>query len=100
MEGFYHRVPTIEELRKEGSPFLPEHFVEPPAEVWPELWDSVKVFIEAASSWRCGPSGPMSIDRLVLFDILKHKGIVGEQRDQVMAHMEVLESAALRKLNE
>lgn len=100
MEGYYHRIPTLAELQKEGSPFLPEHFVEAPAEVWPELWESVKVFIEAASSWRCGPSGPMSLDRLVLFDILRHKGIEGEERDVVMSHMEVLESAALKKLVE
>ncbi|AAP58683.1 16R [Xanthomonas phage Xp10] len=100
MEGFYHRVPTLEELRKEGSPFLTEHFHEPPAEVWPELWPSVKVFIEAASSWRCGPSGPMSLDRLVLFDILRHKQIDGEQRDQVMDHISVMESTALKKLAE
>ncbi|KOR46424.1 hypothetical protein ADT27_10205 [Xanthomonas oryzae] len=100
MDGYYHRVPTLEELRKEGSVFLPEHFHEPPAEVWPELWESVKVFIEAASSWRCGPSGPMSIDRVVLYDILRHKGLEGEDRDRVMDHMTILESAALKKLSE
>ncbi|WQZ00669.1 hypothetical protein NP1_14 [Xanthomonas phage NP1] len=42
----------------------------------------------------------MSLDRLVLFDILRHKGIEGEERDVVMSHMEVLESAALKKLVE
>ncbi|WBK39712.1 hypothetical protein [Xanthomonas phage L522] len=60
----------------------------------------MQVFIEAASSWRCGPSGPMSLDRLVLFDILRHKGLDGEDRDRVMDHMSVMESTALRKLSE
>ncbi|WEL95530.1 hypothetical protein [Xanthomonas phage vB_XooS_NR08] len=42
----------------------------------------------------------MSLDRVVLYDILRHKGLEGEDRDRVMDHMAVMESTALRKLSE
>ncbi|MBD4920667.1 hypothetical protein GUF71_21670 [Xanthomonas citri pv. citri] len=78
--------------------FTAAHFQREDEEIWPELWPMFEVFFEVNSSWRCGPSGPLCFDKLVVFDVLRHKGITGEDRDDLMRWLSVAETAALGQL--
>lgn len=96
MEGYYFRRPTAAEL--EGTGFLPEHYTEPDVEVWPENWNAWSVFTLLQGQWRCGPSGPIGLDYAVVFPELEHRGITGEDRDDTMNAIRVVEAAAITQL--
>lgn len=98
MEAFHFRVPTAAEL--EGTGFKPKHYKEPQVEVWPEGWQAFEIYMRLQNQWRCGPSGPMGLDYAVVFDELRHRGIVGEDRDTTLHYLRVVESEAIRQITE
>lgn len=75
-----------------------EHYLRDDVHIWPELWPVFELLFEVSTSWRCGPSGPLCWDRAVVFDVLRHKNIVGEERDQLMQWLAVAEAEALSQL--
>lgn len=99
MEAYYYQPPSEEEIKAQGLGFTAAHFKQDDDEVWPELWPMFEVFFDVNSSWRCGPSGPLCWDRAVVFDVLRHKGISGEDRDTLMSYLAVAEAEALRQVN-
>lgn len=96
MGAYYFRRPTAAELA--GTGFLPEHYEEPDIGLWPENYDAWSVFTLLQGQWRCGPSGPIGLDYVAVFAELDHRAIAGEDRDDTMQALRVLESAAMTEL--
>ncbi len=96
MGAFYFRPPTAADL--EGTGLLPEHYPEPQETVHPENWEAWSLFLALQGQWRCGPGGPVALDRVVVFDELRHRGITGEDRDDVLDALSIIESEAIKEL--
>lgn len=96
MEAYYFRRPTAAEL--EGTGFLPEHYEEPEVDVWPENWEAWSTFTLLQAQWRCGPAGPLGLDYAVVFQYLEHRGVTGEDRDDVLDCLQVIEVEAMAKI--
>lgn len=96
MEAFYFRRPTAAQL--EGTGFKPEHYEEPDVTVWPENQVAWSVFLLLQGQWRCGPGGPLGLDLSVVFNELEHRGITGEDRDDTLDALRVIEVEALKQL--
>lgn len=98
MGAFYFRPPTAAQL--EGLGLLPEHYPPPNETVHPENWAAWSLFLSLQGQWRCGPGGPMALDRVVVFDELRHLGITGEARDDIMDALTVIEAEAIKHLTQ
>ncbi|MDG2524649.1 DUF1799 domain-containing protein [Stenotrophomonas sp. HITSZ_GD] len=96
--ALYFRVPTAAEL--EGTGFKPKHYVAPVVDLWPENHRAVDLFRRISNQWRCGAGGPIGLDYGVVFNEMAHAGITGQERDEVMGALAVIEAAALRALAE
>lgn len=82
----------------QGLGLTVEHYQRDDEDVWPELWPMFEVMFEVGSSWRCGPSGPLCWDRVVVFEVLRHRGIDGPERDELLRWLAVAEAATLSQL--
>lgn len=98
MEAYYFRAPTAAEL--DGTGLKPKHYPEPNVEVWPEGWASFELFMRLQNQWRCAANGPLGLDYVVVFDEMRHRGVEGAERDEMMHQLRVIESAALKELTE
>lgn len=66
--------------------------------LWPENWNAWSAFTLLQGQWRCGPSGPIGLDYVVVFAELEHRGITGEDRDDTINALRVVEAAAIKIL--
>lgn len=73
-------------------------FVNPDVEVWEEHWDALQLFLVYSSQWRTGMNGLVGIDFNVFHHALDRKGIVGDEFDQYVSDLRVIEKAALDKI--
>jgi hypothetical protein len=53
-----------------------------------------------STQWRVGAGGVVGLDYSVIQHDLDHQGVQGEQYDEVMYAMHVIEQAALKAINE
>lgn len=96
MDAYYYRVPTAEELQ--GTGFKPHHYKAPEVELWPENYQVWAAFTLLQGQWRCGPSGPIGLDYNVVYREFERMGLAGDDFDDALDAMRVLEIAAMKEL--
>ncbi|MGI4847556.1 MAG: DUF1799 domain-containing protein [Janthinobacterium lividum] len=67
----------------------------PPVRVWPDNILAVEVFIEMATQWRTGFSGPVGLDYGVLSMVMDVAGVPKKKRNEVFRDLKAMEVAAL-----
>ena len=67
--------------------------------MWPENMAAVVLFNRIGSQWRTGMSGPTGLDYSVLFRLMDHMGLEGDDWMQMLLDIQVLETAALNELH-
>lgn len=93
----YWQRPTAEQLA--AMPWRkPEDFVEPSFDVWDENWEALNFFIPLSAQLRSGPNGPYALDFSVFFQALDRKGIVGEEFEEYVDKLRIIERAVIAKL--
>jgi hypothetical protein len=70
------------------------------AEVWPENWPAVLLFVEMAGQWRAGMSGPTALDYTALFLRMQRMNLSDANWQQIFDDVRVMESAALEQMHE
>ena len=58
------------------------------------------MFIALSTQWRVGANGPVGLDYNVVFHELERKGLVGDDYDDMMASIRVIEGTALAAIHE
>lgn len=91
---YWHR-PTAAEL--EGTKHRPDDYVEPECEVWDEHWEALMLFTTYMTQWRTGPGGVIGLDYNVFHHALDRKGVVGDEFDDLVWQLGVIEIAALKE---
>ena len=72
----------------------------PKIELWDENVDVFLLFQRYCTQWRMGPRGPIGLDMSVFHDALDRKGIKGNEFDDFVVDLGVIEAAALGIFNE
>ncbi|MDF4005322.1 DUF1799 domain-containing protein [Luteibacter sp. PPL552] len=72
----------------------------PNAELWPENWPAIQLFTRLSTQWRVGMNGPTGLDYNVVFHELDRTGVVGDDYDEMMAAIRVIESTALEEIHQ
>ena len=97
MKALYWKRPTAAQLA--GTGLKLKHYPEPHVEVWPEHWDVLQLFKRNASQWRVGGGGPIGLAYNVLFHELERAGTTGDDFDDAIACMRIIEQAALEEIH-
>lgn len=74
---------------------MPEDYDAEIVEFWPELAQSVDLFITISTQWRVGMNGPTGLDYNVLFHELDRMALTKIDYDFLFEDIRVMESAAL-----
>ena len=90
------RRPTAAALR--GTGLKPSHYKEPIVEVWPESWPAVELYVRYQTQWLQGPGGPSGLNYAILFADLDRSGIEGEDREEIMDGVRVIEAEVLKSI--
>ncbi len=98
MGALYWRAPTESELMQLG--LKAKHFPPPQVELWPECVLPIELFSRVATQWRVGAGGPIGLDYNVVYHELQREALDGEQYDEVMAAIRVIERAALEQMQQ
>ncbi|UOP05871.1 DUF1799 domain-containing protein [Alysiella crassa] len=64
-------------------------------EVWAHHWQAVELFQQMSSQWRMGFGGAVGLDYAVLFKLMDLQGIEKSRKLELLAQIQVCESAAL-----
>lgn len=69
----------------------------PPADVpvWAENWPPLQLYLRNKTQWRVGAAGPVGLDYQVLYHDLDRQGVTGEDFDDMMDAIRVIESTVL-----
>ena len=67
--------------------------------VWPENWPAFCLFFDMRTQWRTGMAGPTGLDYAVLFQLMDLHEIPKDERQQMLADVRVMESAALSAIH-
>ena len=97
MEAFYWKAPTAAQLEAWGK-LKASDFPEPVVEVWEENWDVMLLFTTYQNSWRMGPMGPVGLDYTVFHHALDRKNVKGDEFDEFIHDLQVIEQTALKEL--
>lgn len=97
MDALYWERPSAEELAKWKRKL--SDYPEPQVEVWDENWEALLLFRQHNTQWRMGMGGPIGLDYGVIHYALDRKGVVGDDFDQIMDDIRVVEAAALAKIH-
>lgn len=98
MQALYWQPPKPEELRAWG--LTAEDCPPPGCDLWEENWPAVRLFVQCETQWRMGMNGPVGLDYNVVFHELDRQGLVGEEYDELMASVRIMESEALTIIRE
>lgn len=71
----------------------------PEVDLWPENWPAIRLFTQVATQWRMGFNGPTGLDYNVVFHELDRAGLVGDDFDEMMAQIRVIEATALDEIH-
>jgi hypothetical protein len=79
----------------------PEDYEGDAAEVWPENWRSVMLFIDIKSQWRvAGMGGCVGLDYNVLFKKLDRMELTRDEYDQIEDDVRVMEYEAMSVMSQ
>jgi len=67
----------------------------PPAEVWPDNWQAVMLYVAMSTQWRTGPGGAVGLDYNVLYHKLDRLKLSAERYDELEAEVAAMENEAL-----
>lgn len=67
-------------------------------DVWPDVVDSVNVFIAAATQWRVGMKGATGLDYTALEATLRLTGLPRKDWPQVFDDIRIMEDEALKTM--
>lgn len=98
MQALYWKPPTPEELEPYG--LTVDDYPPPSVDLWPENWPPIQTFTRLSTQWRVGPGGPVGLDYNVVFHELDRAGLAGDDYDDMMAALRVIESTALAELHQ
>ena len=90
-------MPTEDEMRALG--FSLGDYEADTFEVWEENWCSVQAFARLGTQWRHGMAGPTGLDYAAVLASLRVMQIPEDDVRQVFEDIQVMESAALAKIN-
>lgn len=76
------------------------HFERVKTKVWPLHFSVLNVFSSLSTQWRVGANGPSGIDYSVLPVVMDLHNIHQQDRAQLFADLQVMESAALEQMRE
>lgn len=94
----YRPAPSAEGLAAFGM--RPEDFEsDPDFEVWPENWDAFNLFCDLGTQWIHGFAGPTGMNYLVVSSEIDRLGLFGDDREDMMECIRVLERAALAEIH-
>lgn len=68
--------------------------------IFPDNWQTVKLFSDVATQWRAGPAGVIGLDHNVLPMWMKVRKIGPEDEEDILEGIKIMERAALRSLRE
>jgi len=60
----------------------------------------IELFSRVATQWRVGAGGPIGLDYNVVYRELEREALDGDQYDEVMAAIRVIERAALEQMQQ
>lgn len=90
-------MPSAAEI--ESSGFAMEDYEPDPVDIWPDNWQSWRLFTFMQTQWRfSGMGGHEGLDYNVMYRELDDRGIVGEEREQLKADIREMEFAALDEM--
>lgn len=95
MRALYWQRPTAAQVGDIG--LRPEDFDadEPVVELWPENEEPIALYLQYQTQWRAGAGGAYGLDYSVIFHHLDRRGVAGEDFDDLMEAVRVIEGAAL-----
>lgn len=96
MQALYWKAPSAAELAE--WKLKAKHYPEPVVTVWADNWDAIQMFISFSSQWRSGPAGVIGLDYSVIHFEANRLQMAGEEFDNLMWQIGVIESEALRQL--
>lgn len=94
---FYWAPPTAADLAR--TAYRVEDYPPPVAHLWPENWLVLEIFSRYCTQWRVGPSGVVGLDYSVLFLEIDRHGLTGDEREDLMDALRVVERAAIEQIN-
>lgn len=94
----YWQRPSDAELQQLG--LKAKHYPEPVVDVWPENWEPLQQFSRLSTQWRMSAGGPAGLDYAVVYRELDRAGIAGEDFDEFMWRIGVIEAEALSCIHE
>lgn len=68
--------------------------------MWEENWDAIQIFCRLSTQWRVGMNGPTSLDHLIVYKELDRIGISGEEFDEILSRLHIIENEALKQIHE
>lgn len=68
--------------------------------IWPDNWQSVKLFQSLTTQWRTSMGGPTGLDYAVLPAVMQLHGIRKKDRADLFDCIRVMENAALSVIHE
>lgn len=79
--------------------YLPEDFDDGPAEVWPENWPAVQVFLRVNTQWEVGFAGRTRLIYEAVYPILDRLRLTDTEWLEMLEDISVLEAAALETMH-
>lgn len=68
-------------------------------ELWPESFPALSFFRGYTTQWRQGPAGPTGLDYAVILHELDRKGLAGDEYDEMLHALRVIEGEALKQIH-
>lgn len=96
-EALYWKAPDPAEYVPLG--LCAEDFPPPSVELWPDNWPPIKLFTGISTQWRVGAGGPVGLDYNIVFHELDRSDMAGDDYDDMMGAIRVIESTALTALH-
>lgn len=83
------------------DPYTVQDFIDAQetVDVWDEVWDVLHLFWMHSRQFRVGMGGPVGLDMTVFFHEMDRKKIPEDDYDEMVYHLSVIESAALKILH-
>jgi hypothetical protein len=95
--AFYWSAPTAADLA--GTAYRVSDYKPPDIDLWPENDAPFALFAKYQTQWRVGMNGPVGLDYSVFLHDLDRRGISGEEHDEIMDAIRVIEGAALNEIH-
>ncbi len=77
-----------------------KHFPPPPGRAVAGVRLPIELFSRVATQWRVGAGGPIGLDYNVVYRELEREALDGDQHDEVMAAIRIIERAALEQMQQ